>query len=919
MGYQSEAQLERQLIADLGKNGYGRVTIKNEQDLIDNLRKRIDQHNREKLGGISLTDGEFRAIMLHLEGKSIFESAKILRDQYVLTRDTGEKVYLEFFDSRQWCKNIFQITSQVTVVGKYENRYDVTLLVNGLPLVQIELKRRGKEMKEAFRQIERYRRHTYRGLWRYIQMFVVSNGVDTKYFANTDQELNYNYAFFWSDEKNDSITALGDFTRTFLEKCQMSKIIARYMVINKSDRSLMVMRPYQIYAVEALVHRALETKNNGYVWHTTGSGKTLTSFKASQILMGEPGIKKVFFLVDRKDLDSQTIDEFNKFSPGSVDTTDRTDTLVHQIADPNINLLVTTIQKMANAVKSPAHLKIMDTLKDERVVFIIDECHRSQFGQMHTDINRHFNNAQYFGFTGTPRLPENCTNDSRTTVDIFEKCLHTYLIKDAIRDGNVLGFSVEYIKTFDEDIDESDDTLVRDIDREAVFMADKRIKMVAQNIIDIHPLKSRNGNYSSIFATQSIPMLIKYYSTFKSFDHNLKIAAIFTYGANENMDGKAEHSRDSLERIIDDYNQMFDTNYSTDSYAGYFQDVSKKLKQGKIDILIVVEMFLTGFDSKILNTLYVDKWLKTHGLLQAFSRTNRVEKNTKPFGNIVCYRRLKSRTDESIKLFSQTDSIDTVIGQTYDEYLAYFKQVLEALLGIVSTPDAVDKLEAEEDQEQFIRMFRELTITLDCMRNFVEFNFDHSTLGISEQAYQDFKSKYLDIYERIKSKRLENDKASILDDIDFCIELMHTDKINVSYILNLIREIDLTDGARRKKDISDIEKLLETTDNEELRRKVDLIRAFLAQVVPTLDEGDSAGDAYDEFEEQQREKEIVEFATGIEVDPSFLRDEIAEYEYAGTVNRTAISDTIQKGLLEKRFITERIIEFIKDNALKYQA
>ncbi|MGL4971693.1 MAG: type I restriction endonuclease subunit R, partial [Culicoidibacterales bacterium] len=460
MSYQSEADLEKQLIAQLVKQGFDQITIPDEATLEANFRQQVQLHNENNLGGEPLTDIEFNRILVYFKGKSIFRSAQLLRDKFPLERESGQTIYLEFFDSQQWCKNRFQVTNQTTVQGKYENRYDVTLLINGLPVVQIELKRRGIELKEAFNQIMRYKNHSFTGLYRYLQLFVVSNGVESKYFANNDKELNYQQTFYWSDENNQRLQQLQEFTTSLLEPCRLAKMIARYMVLNKTDKAILVMRPYQVYAVEALVKRAEETANHGYIWHTTGSGKTLTSFKASQIISRIPTIKKVFFLVDRKDLDAQTISEFNKFSPDSVDTTDKTDTLVKQIEDSTRPLIVTTIQKMANAIKNPRYAKIMDQYKTDRVVFIIDECHRSQFGEMHKAINLHFAKAQYFGFTGTPRFFENQSQEGRTTADLFETCLHTYLIKDAISDGNVLGFSTEMIKTFDAGYDPDDDTQV---------------------------------------------------------------------------------------------------------------------------------------------------------------------------------------------------------------------------------------------------------------------------------------------------------------------------------------------------------------------------------------------------------------------------------------------------------------------------
>ncbi|MDY3958934.1 type I restriction endonuclease subunit R, partial [Romboutsia timonensis] len=765
MSYQSEAQLEDNLIKQLVNQGFNKVKISDVEELKNNFRNELFEHNKSKLNNKPFTDKEFERILRHVEGKSVFQSAMILRDKFILEREDGSEVYIEFFDSKNYCKNRFQVTNQTTVVGKYTNRYDVTILINGLPLVQIELKRRGLDLKEAFNQINRYKKHSYQGLYRYLQIFVVSNGVDTKYFANSDKEILFSQTFFWSDEENKRISNLKDFTQTFLDKSFVSKVIARYMITNETDKLLMVMRPYQIYAVESLVTRAFETNNNGFIWHTTGSGKTLTSFKASQILAKEPNIKKVFFLVDRKDLDSQTLAEFNKFEPDSVDTTDKTDTLVKQIKDINKPLIVTTIQKMANAIKNDKYANIMNEYKEEKVIFIIDECHRSQFGQMHKAINKHFKNAQYFGFTGTPRFFENRSQEGRVTADLFEKCLHTYLIKDAIKDGNVLGFSVEYIKTFDGGFDENDDEKVKAIDKEEVFMCDERIELVANNIINIHNAKTKNKQYTAIFTVQSIPMLVKYYDKFKEINHDLKIAGIFSFGANEESEGKDEHSRDSLERMITDYNKMFDTNYSTDTFSSYFSDVSKKVKTAKIDILIVVNMFLTGFDSKTLNTLYVDKNLKYHDLVQAYSRTNRVEKATKPYGNVVCYRNLKKNTDDALCLFSQTDNTDIVLMESYEHYLTLWYTHLNKLKELTPSVEAVDSLQSEEDKKKFILAFRDLTKVLTKLKTFTKFEFNKDTLGMSEQSYQDFKSKYLLIYDTVKRK--DDEKTSILADIDF--------------------------------------------------------------------------------------------------------------------------------------------------------
>ena len=554
MAYQSEAELELQFIEQLNSQKYATVEIPDYDALVENFKVQFEKFNAAKLDH-PLTDKEWERVFNLMLGKSVFQSAKILRDKFVLEREDGTKVYLAFFDNDH-TKNIFQVTHQTTVVGKYVNRYDVTLLVNGLPLIQVELKRRGIDIREAVNQVMRYKKHSYNGLYHFIQLFIVSNGVDTKYFANSDRDLLYSLAFFWTDFNNVRITNLKDFSISFLARDHVIKMLTRYTIINDTDKILMVMRPYQVYAVEALVRQATLTNRNAYIWHTTGAGKTLTSFKTAQILAANPNIKKVIFLVDRKDLDSQTTEEFNKFEAGSVDATDRTDLLVKQIQDKNRQLIITTIQKMANAVKNPRYAKIMSAYADEKVVFIIDECHRSQFGDMHKDIVRHFKNAQFFGFTGTPRFEVNGKVEGKitqTTEKLFGECLHNYLIKDAIFDNNVLGFHVEYIKTMEGDFDLNDPTMTNAIDVGELYMSTERMALIANHIVQNHKSKTRNGQYTAIFAVSSIPQLVKYYDIFKAINHDLNISGIFSYGANEDAEGKDEHSRDALERIIGDY------------------------------------------------------------------------------------------------------------------------------------------------------------------------------------------------------------------------------------------------------------------------------------------------------------------------------------------------------------------------------
>ncbi len=912
--YESEARLENRMIDQLVKQGYELVQIDDVNSLEKNFREQINRHNKIELRGKDLTDKEFERLMVKISGKGVFQSAKELRQKQDIQRDDGTVIYIELFNKKDWCKNIFQVTRQTTVEGKYINRYDVTILINGLPLVQIELKRRGIDMKEAFNQIKRYKRHSYFGLYKFIQIFVISNGIDTKYFANGDQELNYGFTFYWTDSDNNRITNLEYFCLYFLDRCHIGKMIARYMIINETEKILMVMRPYQVYAVENIVSRALDTNNNGYIWHTTGSGKTITSFKTSQILALEPSINQVFFLVDRKDLDKQTLDEFNKFDPGCVDMTNRTDKLIQQIKDSTRPLIITTIQKMANACSNHKYANVMEKYKDLKTIFIIDECHRSQFGDMHRQISKTFSKAQYFGFTGTPRFKENPSQDGRSTADIFEKCLHTYLIKDAIKDENVLGFSVDYMKFVEFNGKAEEDVMVEAIDTDEVFMADKRIDMIAQDIINHHNVKTRDKKYNALFTVSSIPLLIKYYDKFKSIKHDLKIGAIFTYGANEDLDKNPEYSREALDRIIVDYNKMYKTNFSSHTFDSYFRDICKKIKNTEIDIVIVVNMLLTGFDAKRLNTLYVDKSLKYHDLIQAFSRTNRVETDTKPFGNIVCYRTTKARVDEAVKLFSQTDSIDTVIMKPYEDYLNKFNEAVKRLLNITPAVENVDSLESENDVKEFIIAFREVAKLLVSLNTFNQFDLNNTDSMINTQTFEDYKSKYYELYRKLSN---DKEKSSILNDVTFSLELIQTDKINVSYILNLIRNVDLTDEEQKQKDIANIESKLVNITDDDLFLKVDLIKSFLKSILPALKEEDSIDEALDKHMNKQRQKEIEKFATDNNINLETLETIINEYEYSGIFPDGLIGQSIEAPFLKKISIIENIKKFVKNLLKKY--
>nr|WP_263314567.1 type I restriction endonuclease subunit R [Mammaliicoccus sp. Marseille-Q6498] len=920
MGYQSELALENEVLNQLDNLGYERVQLRTQDELINNFRNIINERHMKELNNKPLSDREFNRLITDINGKTVFDSSVLLRDKYVLTRDDESVSYIELLDQEKWCQNKFQVTNQVSVKDTYRSRYDVTILINGLPLVQVELKRSGVAISEAFNQVERYRKQNFTGLFKFIQLFVVSNKMETRYYANSDKTILKSSMFYWSDEKNERINYLKDFIDDFLEPCHLAKMISRYMVVNETDKLLMALRPYQVYAVEKIIERALETNNNGYVWHTTGSGKTLTSFKASQILSQQKDIKKVIFLVDRKDLDNQTLSEFNKFQDDSVDLTDNTKKLLDQLGDATIPLIVTTIQKMSNAIKSGN--PVMDQYKHDKVIFIIDECHRSQFGGMHRQIKQHFKNAQYFGFTGTPRFEENKSSDGRATADIFDKCLHHYLIKDAIRDGNVLGFSVDYAQTHD--ISSSN------MNTQGVWKSEKRLELIVDHIIEHYNKKTRNGEYTSMLTVQSIPVAIQYYNLFKKAKaegkHNLNVTTIFSLKPNEdaNEDEDFVHSRVVLDSIMADYNETFGTNHSTDYFDGYFSDVSKKMKKvdpnKKIDILIVVNMFLTGFDSKKLNTLYVDKNLKHHDLIQAYSRTNRVEKERKPYGNIVCYRDLKEATDEAIEIFSQTDNTDTVLSASYDEYLAEFKRALEQLLKIAKTPYDVDQLEREDEQKEFVLAFRSLANILLKLKTFEEFEFTEDALGISEQTYEDYKGKYLNLYDKVRNReKTDGEEETVLDDIDFRIEMLRNDLINVQYIMELIGQINLRDKEARERDLKEIHAYLDKADDDQLRRKSGMLRTFIDEVVPTLENGTNIIEEYYKYEANAKLREINEFANDKSYPPELLESIIDEYEFSGNINKNTIDKGLKgKGkLIERKKIADKIKSFILETAKKY--
>jgi len=879
MKKQNEAILENKLLKQLEGLGYSPIVIHDERALLQNLKLQL-----EILNNIRLSETEFKRVLNIINKGSVFERSKTLRQKHYIEQDNGDILYFDFLNAHSWSKNQFQVTNQITIDGKYQNRYDVTILINGLPLVQIELKRRGCEMAEAHRQILRYKSHSFSsgaGLFQLVQLFVISNGVNTKYFANNRlRALNYKQTFYWANEDNSKITELSKFTEAFLEPKHLTKMISQYIVLAETDRILMVLRPYQYYATENILEKVKDSNENGYIWHTTGSGKTLTSFKASQIIKDIPEVSKVVFVVDRRDLDYQTTKEFNNFSDGSVDGTDNTKALVKQFGDET-KLMVTTIQKLNNAVSNKRYASVMQALKDEKMVFIFDECHRSQFGETHKRIKAYFNNVQMFGFTGTPIFADNAIKNElgkRTTKELFGECLHKYVITDAIRDENVLKFSVEYVGRYKQKPESSlnfVDIDVEDIDIKEVVESEARIDKIVDYIIASHPIKTHNKAFTAMLCVSSIDAVKKYYQIFKNKKekgvHNLKIATIFSYEANQEVDeadgitnielglvaedpsGYNKNNREALDAYLEDYNQQFKTKYSTRSsqdFYNYYNDVAKRVKSKDIDLLIVVNMFLTGFDSKPLNTLYVDKNLRYHGLIQAFSRTNRILNKQKSHGNIVVFRNLKKATDEAITLFSNKNANETILLEPYEDFIEAFTKAYENLLEIAPSIESVNDLASEVDEEQFVKRFRALMRIVNALTTFSDFDFED--LEMPEQTYEDYKSKYLDLYEKT-NQQSETEKSSILNDVDFEIELMHKDNINVAYILNLLDQLNDTTTEEQQKKRQQISELL--AGDITLRSKKELIERFIDEHLV----GKNVTNIQETFETYWNEKQIEAF------------------------------------------------------------
>jgi type I restriction enzyme R subunit len=940
MTTQSEQTLENNLIAQLVDMGYERIDLPDEPAMVANLKIQLELHNET-----TFSESEFERILNHLNKGGVYDRAQALREKMSLTRDDGTHNNIEFLNMSKWCQNRFQVANQITAQGSYKNRYDVTILLNGLPLVQIELKRRGIELKEAFNQVNRYRRHSYGsnyGLFQFIQLFVISNGGNTKYYSNTvgysnDKKESFKFTNFWANKDNKRITELEDFTKVFLERCHLAKMITKYMVLTTS-KTLLALRPYQYYAVESIVEKVKNASTGGYIWHTTGSGKTLTSFKASQLIINNPDVYKVVFVVDRNDLDNQTIREFNSFKAGSVDSTTNTHNLVKQFTDPDTKLIVTTIQKLNTAVTRERHTLRMDEHRGKKTVFIFDECHRSQFGETHKRITEYFSNYQMFGFTGTPIFAKNAGNNAfgkRTTKDLFGECLHKYVITDAIPDENVLKFSVEYYKGFKfKDGREDIDTDVEAIDIIEAMQAPERLENIVNFIIANHDRKTHNREFTGLMAISNVDTLTKYYELFRrkheAGEHNLRVATIFSFAANEAdkdadsmldddpqlsiLDQVNQHSRDKLESYIGDYNKMFGTSYTTkdsDSYYNYYRNIADRVKACEIDLLLVVNMFLTGFDSKTLSTLYIDKNLRYHGLLQAYSRTNRILNETKSQGNIVVFRNLKTATDDALELFANKDAKEDIFLEPYETYMSQFNDAVTHLLTITPSPADVDGLVDEDAEKAFVEAFRHVLRLKNVIVSFADFSFED--VSINEQTLENFKGKYLDIYDKVRSDT-DKEKVSILDDIDFELELTRRDEVNVSYILRLIARMVGADEEKRLELTKTINDTM--TNNPELRSKRELIERFINGTLPSISNSSDVEGEFAEFVSDAQVKEFRQMCADEGLDAEKTQIVLDRYVSSGRIPRDHDLDDV---LVEKPSVLNResIIQRVKSRITNF--
>jgi type I restriction enzyme R subunit len=966
--HQSEAELESEFIAQLGKQAYEYIPVTESTGLVANLRAQL-----ERLNKITFSDSEWSKFFtenIANETAGIIDKASIIQENHIqlLKRDDGSVKNIYLIDKQNIHNNHLQVLNQYEVEGKRTNRYDVTILVNGLPLVHVELKRRGVELREAFNQINRYQRESFwadSGLFEYVQLFVISNGTYTKYYSNTTRKQHlaeaaaqqaakrtsnsYEFTSWWADANNKPITDLRSFTATFFAKHTILNILTKYCVFT-ADRMLLVMRPYQIVATERILQRTVVSGNNkslgtlaagGYIWHTTGSGKTLTSFKTAQLASRMPEIDKVLFIVDRKDLDHQTMQEYNRFEDGAANSNTSTRVLQQQLENPNARIIITTIQKLSKFIaKNKSHAAYKG-----RFVLIFDECHRSQFGDMHAQVKKNFSNYNMFGFTGTPIFAENSGTSgnplARTTEQAFGDKLHTYTIVDAINDKNVLPFRIDYVNTIDKK-DGVADAKVRAIDTEKVLLAPERISMIVEYIREHFAQKTqRNQSYNhnsrrvagfnSLFATASIDAAKRYYAEFSRQQadlpeaQRLKVGIIYSFAANEDIeqggllpeeefevDGLDSSSRDFLDAAIKDFNAMFGSNWdsSADKFQGYYQDLSRRLKHREIDLVIVVNMFLTGFDATTLNTLWVDKNLRQHGLIQAYSRTNRILNSVKAYGNIVSFRDLEQATNDAISLFGNKEAGGIVLLKSFGEYFEKYEEFLTSLTEEF-TPGQL--ITGEDAEKRFVETWGAILRLRNILQAFDEFEGTDRLTPFDAQEYQ---STYLEIYARIRATE-DAEKTSILDDVVFEIELIKQVEINVDYILMLVRKYqEKHGGAPADKELRE-EVLRAVESSYSLRSKRDLIELFINNLTLVGDVDSSWRD----FIESQKEVELEKIILDENLKPTETREFVAQAFRDGSVQTagTAIAGILPpiskfsptgENALKKQKVIDLLITFL---------
>lgn len=936
--YQSEDALEREMIRLLIEQGYEHVQIHEVSDLEVNLRKQL-----ERLNEYSFTDSEWKYFFNHViasKNDTIADKSKKIQEDYIqpLKCEDGKSRNIYLIDKKNIHNNSLQVINQYEEkAGSYENRYDVSILVNGLPLVHVELKRRGVALKEAFNQINRYQRESFwasSGLYEYVQLFVISNGTSTKYYSNTTRQSrieesssvrakksshSFEFTSFWADGKNRVIADLVDFTKTFFAKHTILNILTKYCVFTEA-KLLLVMRPYQIVATESILN-TIEIATNykkygsidagGYVWHTTGSGKTLTSFKTAQLASKFSSVDKVLFVVDRKDLDYQTIKEYDRFQKGAASSSKSTKVLKEQLENEDSRIIVTTIQKLSIFVSKNRKHPILN----QNVVLIFDECHRSQFGQMHTDIVKYFKKYYIFGFTGTPIFASNASSGKdltlKTTAQAFGRQLHSYTIVDAINDGNVLPFRIDYIKTVDRK-DEIADTKVAAIDHAEVLQSHAYVENVVHYILEHFDQKTmRNTSYTlnnqrvsgfnSMFAVSSIPMCKKYYAEFKKqmaqSGKNLKIATIFSYAANEEdvtsgiLEDESfetnyldQNSREFLDSAIADYNQMFGTNFDTssESFSSYYKDISQKMKDRELDLVIVVNMFLTGFDATTLNTLWVDKNLKMHGLIQAFSRTNRILNSVKTYGNIVCFRNLEKEIHEAIALFGDKEADGIVLLRTFEDYYYGYvddkdrkQQGYEELIAEMQENFPLGQpIIGEQAEKAFIKLFGKILRLRNILKSFDAFENQEI---VSQRDLQDYTGTYYDLYETYKTDKAE--KVSVLDDVVFEMELVKQTEVNIDYILQLVSQYHQKNTTDKE-----IRGTIETAiqSSSKLRSKKELIDHF----IDTINATTNVQTEWPRFVEEQKQAEIIKIIEGENLKPDEANTFIANIFRDGVLKTT---------------------------------